>query len=49
MKDKEFYRQEIIKIISGINRTDVLECFYVYVYEVAKGVGIDVETLENRD
>jgi hypothetical protein len=36
MKEKEFYRSEIIKLIKKIDRTDVLEYFYYFIREKLK-------------
>jgi hypothetical protein len=41
MKDKEFYREEIIRTVNSINRQDVLEYLYVFITERLKGVDLN--------
>jgi hypothetical protein len=36
MKEKEFYRNEIIKMVEKIDRADVLEYFYYFIREKLK-------------
>jgi hypothetical protein len=49
MKEKEFYREEIMKIIGGINRSDVLEYLYIFITGKLKGVDLNGKASKDRN
>lgn len=42
MKDKNFYREQIIEMVEEINRYDILEYIYTLISKIVKREGKDI-------